>query len=48
MTCDLGVLKKILKEGEGTLTADEGAAVTSKYLEVCACYLLALEEIKYR
>lgn len=31
VTCDLGVLKKILKEGEGTLTADEGAAVTIRY-----------------
>lgn len=45
VTGDLGVLKKILKEGEGTLTADEGAAVTSKYLELCACYLLAVGEI---
>ncbi|XP_015168614.1 peptidyl-prolyl cis-trans isomerase FKBP62-like isoform X2 [Solanum tuberosum] len=31
VTGDLGVLKKILKEGEGTLTADEGAAVTIRY-----------------
>lgn len=33
VTGDLGVLKKIVKEGEGTLTANEGAAVTSKYAE---------------
>lgn len=31
VTGDLGVLKKILKEGEGTLTANEGAAVTIRY-----------------
>ncbi|KAF3667525.1 putative serine carboxypeptidase-like 18-like [Capsicum annuum] len=31
LTGDLGVLKKILKEGEGTLTANEGAAVTIRY-----------------
>ncbi|XP_060199317.1 peptidyl-prolyl cis-trans isomerase FKBP62-like isoform X2 [Lycium barbarum] len=31
VTGDLGVLKKILKEGEGTLTANEGASVTIRY-----------------
>lgn len=31
VTDDLGVLKKILEEGEGTLTANEGAAVTIRY-----------------
>ncbi|OIT29292.1 PREDICTED: peptidyl-prolyl cis-trans isomerase FKBP62-like [Nicotiana attenuata] len=31
VTGDLGVLKKILKEGEGTLTANEGATVTIRY-----------------
>lgn len=31
VTGDLGVLKKILKEGEGLLTASEGAAVTIRY-----------------
>ncbi|XP_016455639.1 peptidyl-prolyl cis-trans isomerase FKBP62 isoform X2 [Nicotiana tabacum] len=31
VTGDLGVLKKIVKEGEGTLTANEGAAVTIRY-----------------
>ncbi|XP_059279447.1 70 kDa peptidyl-prolyl isomerase-like isoform X2 [Lycium ferocissimum] len=31
VTGDLGVLKKILKEGEGALTANEGASVTIRY-----------------
>ncbi|XP_042493598.1 70 kDa peptidyl-prolyl isomerase-like isoform X1 [Macadamia integrifolia] len=31
ITGDAKVLKKILKEGEGTMTANEGAAVTVKY-----------------
>lgn len=48
MTDDLGVLKKILEEGEGTLTANEGAAVTSKYSELCAGYVFSLGGNKYR
>lgn len=32
VTGDLKVKKKVLKEGEGTVTANEGATVTSKYL----------------
>lgn len=32
VTGDMKVKKKILKEGEGVLTANEGASVTSKYL----------------
>lgn len=35
ITGDLKVKKKVLKEGEGTVTANEGAAVTSKYLKFC-------------
>lgn len=35
VTGDLKVKKKILKEGEGTVTANEGATVTSKYLRSC-------------
>lgn len=32
VTGDLKVTKKVLKEGEGTVTANEGATVSSKYL----------------
>lgn len=32
VTDDSKVIKKILREGEGTLTANEGAAVTGEYL----------------
>ena len=34
VTGDFKVMKKILKEGEGALTANEGASVTSKYSRI--------------
>lgn len=37
VTGNLGVLKKILKEGEGAHTANEGAAVSSKCLALLQC-----------
>lgn len=39
VTGDSKVLKKILKEGEGSLTANEGAAVTSKKTQNILHYL---------
>lgn len=38
VTGNLGVLKKILKEGEGAHTANEGAAVSSKCLALLPQY----------
>lgn len=34
ITGDLKVKKKVLKEGEGIVTANEGASVTSKYFKM--------------
>lgn len=31
VTGDLKVTKKVMKEGEGSVTANEGASVSSKY-----------------
>lgn len=43
VTGDAKVLKKILKEGEGAWTANEGASVTGKFIEMPIFIAILLE-----
>lgn len=43
ITGDAKVLKKILKEGEGAWTANEGASVTGKFIEMPIFIAILLE-----
>ena len=45
VTGDSKVLKKILKEGEGFVTADEGASVTGKWIVHVAFALYTMRQL---